>query len=314
MSKNGFTFIAAPHAPFDSDGRVALDVIEQQAQWLHTSGVRGVYINGTTGEGLSLTHEERRDIAQRWVDVANGSLRVIVHVGHLSLPEACDLAAHAQAIGADAVSAIAPSFFKPASVNALVAYCAAIASKAPKLPFYYYHSPGMTLCTVAPDAFLERGSDEMPTLAGVKFNDPNLYLYQRCLGVQDGRFDNPFGVDEALLGGLACGATSAIGSTYNYAAPHYLRMVELYNAGQHDQAHRMAREVLDLIELLLTYGVVATGKALMKLRGIDVGAPRLPIEPLDDQTMQQLLEKGSQLEVMRSGNALVTHTVNQIPA
>lgn len=295
--------IAAPHTPMTTDGQVALDVVEQQAQWLIESGVTGVFINGTTGEGLSLTQQERRDLTQRWVDVAGGQIRIIVHVGHLSVPEACDLARHAQRIGADAISAVAPCFYKPADTEALVAYCGAIAACAPELPFYYYHSPGMTGCRVRPDEFLHLGGQRIATLAGVKFNDPCPIAYQRCIAVDPQRFDNPYGVDEALLTGLTYGATSAIGSTYNYAAPYYLKMARLFHAGRRDEANAMAQQVMDLIDILLEFGVIAAGKALMKLRGIDCGPPRLPLRPLSPKAYRQVLERGEKLAMLQDQSA-----------
>src|SRR5690242_19477076 len=106
--------VAAPHTPMTAAGEVNLRDIEQQAQLLVEGGVIAAFVCGTTGEGLSLTSEERKAVAERWVKVAPASLPLIVHVGHTSAGEARALAAHAQKIGARAVSALAPFFFKPA--------------------------------------------------------------------------------------------------------------------------------------------------------------------------------------------------------
>src|SRR5690349_8218620 len=86
--------VAAPHTPFDAEGSLYLDVIEEQAALLADSGVSGAFVCGTTGEGLSLTAEERKAVARQWVNVARGRLKVIVHVGHASQREAIDLARH----------------------------------------------------------------------------------------------------------------------------------------------------------------------------------------------------------------------------
>src|SRR5688500_3533376 len=98
--------IAAPHTPFHEDGSLNLEMIPKQAAWLAKNGVLGAFICGTTGEGSSLTTEERLAVANRWVQSAPATLKVIVHAGHNSLEEAKGIAAHAEQIGAHAVAAI----------------------------------------------------------------------------------------------------------------------------------------------------------------------------------------------------------------
>jgi N-acetylneuraminate lyase len=136
--------IAAPFTPFRADGAINLDAVEPYAQWLQRNRVVGAFICGTTGEGPSLTLDERRQLAERWVATAPSGLRVIVHVGHTSLSDCRTLAAHAESIGADSIACLAPFFFKPAGVEGLVTWCEQVAGAAPKLPFYYYHLPSRT--------------------------------------------------------------------------------------------------------------------------------------------------------------------------
>ena len=134
--------IAATHTPFHGDGSLRVEVIEKQAEHLLKAGVNIVFVCGTTGESSALTVEERRAVALRWCEVAKGSeLKVVVHVGSNSLADARDLAIHAQRSGAIAVSALAPSYFKPKSVDDLIACCLEIASAVPTLPFYYTTFP-----------------------------------------------------------------------------------------------------------------------------------------------------------------------------
>src|SRR5262249_33158908 len=102
MNKALTGLIAAPHTPFQPDGSVAYDVIPRQARLLAQNGVSGAFICGTTGEGASLTSDERRRVAEAWVKTKAPSVSVIVHVGHLSVTEAQGFAKHAQEIGADA--------------------------------------------------------------------------------------------------------------------------------------------------------------------------------------------------------------------
>src|SRR4051794_5808061 len=127
--------VAATHSPFDAGGELLLAVVEKQAEHLIRAGVQSVFICGSTGESSSLTVAERLALAQRWSNVVRGSaLRLVVHVGSNCLADARTLATQAQALGAAAISALAPSYFKPKSLDALVACCGEVAGAAPGLP------------------------------------------------------------------------------------------------------------------------------------------------------------------------------------
>ena len=136
--------IAAPHTPFRRDGELALEVVPLQASLLAANGVRGAFVCGTTGEGCSLTPQERMRLIDAWVPLRSPRMALIVQVGDLSLKVSRELARHAQEAGADAVAAVAPSYFKPATAVELADWCQRVAAAAPRLPFYYYHIPDFT--------------------------------------------------------------------------------------------------------------------------------------------------------------------------
>src|SRR5271154_3024663 len=115
--------IAAPFTPFDESGAVDLDRVPGMADWLHDRKVNGAFICGTTGEGPSLTTQERKNLAERWCQDRSGKLDIIVHVGHNSILDAEDLARHACEIGAGGIAAIGPCFFSAASLQGLTEYC-----------------------------------------------------------------------------------------------------------------------------------------------------------------------------------------------
>ncbi|MFT5851984.1 MAG: N-acetylneuraminate lyase [Colwellia sp.] len=282
--------IAAPHTPFDKNSEVNLAVIDQIATLLISQGVKGVYICGTTGEGLNCSVVERKAVAERWVAAAKGNLSITVHTGALSIVDTLELTKHAETLDIFATSVIAPCFFKPGSVDDLVAYCAAVASAAPSKAFYYYHS-GMSGVMFDMEQFLLKADKAIPNLAGIKFNHVDLYEFQRCTRVCDGKFDIPFGVDEFLPGGLAVGAIGAVGSTYNYAAPLYLDIIEAFNNGDQTTVTALMDKVIALIRPLVQYGGVAAGKAAMLLHGIDVGDPRLPIRALSAAEKEDVVAK-----------------------
>lgn len=128
-----------------------------------------------------------------------------------------------------AVSALAPSYFKPRTVDLLVDCCAEIAAAAPGLPFYYYDIPALTGVVLPPREFLEKASGRIPNLAGLKFTNPDLMAYLQCLRAGD--WDIPWGLDEWMLGALATGARGAVGSSFNFAAPLYLGLMAAFERG-----------------------------------------------------------------------------------
>ncbi|MBP3141218.1 dihydrodipicolinate synthase family protein [Aliivibrio fischeri] len=271
--------IAAPHTPFDSSNNVNFEEIDKIAKHLIKDGVKGIYVCGTTGEGIHCSVEERKAIAERWVSASNNQLDIIVHTGALSIIDTLELTRHADTLDILATSAIGPCFFKPGSVADLVEYCATIAAAAPSKGFYYYHS-GMSGVNLNMEEFLIQADKRIPNLSGLKFNSGDLYEYQRCLRACDGKFDIPFGVDEHLPGALAVGAKSAVGSTYNYAAPHFNSIIEAFNRGDQEAVFNKMTNVIELIRVLVDFGGVAAGKVAMELHDINAGDPRLPLMPL----------------------------------
>jgi N-acetylneuraminate lyase len=277
------------------DGSVNLDMVPRQAEDLVQSGVSGVFICGTTGEGPSLTTEERMQLAVEWRRAAGSELKVIVHVGHTSLLEAQRLAEHAQRIGADAVATMAPFFFKPAGVGDLVEFCAEVACAAPELPFYFYHIPSMTGVDVPMHDFLAEAAGRIPNLAGIKYTHEDLMDYSRCVGFDGGRFNLLFGRDEMLLAALTVGAEGAVGSTYNFAAPYYHEVIRAYRAGDLQAARSAQARANEVIAAFKQYGGLAAQKAIMRMIGVDCGPVRLPLRPLGCAEYQELKARLAEL-------------------
>ena len=288
--------VTATHTPFHADGSLNVAAVEPQAAHLLKSGVTTVFIGGTTGESSSLTLDERRALAQRWSEVARGTaLRVVVHVGSSCLADARTLAAQAQQLGATAIAALAPSYFKPSSIDALIACCADIAAAAPETPFYYYDIPVMTGVSLPMPEFLEKARDRIPTLAGIKFTNADLMAYQLCLRADGGAWDVPFGFDEHMLGALAMGARGAVGSGFNFAAPIYARLIAAFARGDLAAAREEQFRGVRLIQLFAGYGYMGAAKATMAMLGVDVGPARLPNNSL---TPEQTAKLRGELETM----------------
>ena len=269
--------IAATLTPFDRDGGLNLNMLEKQAAHLLANRVSGVFIGGTTGESHSLTLDERRRLAQRWFEVVRGApLAVVVHVGSNCLADAKELAALAARLGAPAIAALAPSYFRPRDLTGLVDWCAQIAAAAPDTPFYFYDIPVMTHVTFSMPDFLAQAGPRIPNLAGLKFTNYDLMAYQYCLHADGDAFDILWGVDEFLLAALALGAQGMVGSTYNFATPIYLRLLAAFRRGDLESARREQFRSAQIVKLLAGFGYMGAAKAVMKMLGVDVGPARLP--------------------------------------
>ncbi len=288
MTRGGL--IAATFTPFTESGRVDVGIIPAYADLLKQDGLRGVFVNGTTGEGALLTHEERKTLARAWVEAAAGELEVFVHVGHASVEAARDLARHAAEVNADAVATLAPYFFKPATAAALAETLARIADAAPNTPFYYYHLPSLTGVALSMAETLPLAAEVVPNLAGVKYTWEDLLDMSRVLDLD---LELLFGRDEILLAALALGARGAVGSTYNLMAPLYHQVIAAFDAGDLNAARAAQRSARELIVVALEHGGLPALKALMRLRGLDLGPCRLPLASL---TAEQLTKMTAALD------------------
>lgn len=295
MKANITGLVAATFTPFHSDGSVDLSKIPAIVDYLEQSGCVGLYINGSTGEGPSLTIAERRLLAEAYLAAARGRLTNIVQIGTNSPWESCELAAHAAQHGADAISATPPSYFKPADAEALVGCVAEIAAGAPELPFYYYHIPTMTGVTVNMEDFLRCAGDRIPNLAGIKFCSSIMHEMRRCMTLENGRFEMLSAWDEMLLSGLATGTVGAVGSTYNFAAPLYCQLIDAFNRGDMETARLWQDRALEMLDRIFATCGRAGLKGMMSIIGIDCGPHRLPISSTTPEKLAQLKQQMQQI-------------------
>ena len=282
--------IPATYTPIRPDGAIDLDAIAPLTEQLLEDGVTGLYVCGSTGEGVSLSVPERKQVAEAFVAATNGRVPVIVHVGHDSLAEAVGLAAHAANIGADVLSAMPPCYFPIRDADTLVQCCMTIAAAAPELPFYYYHIPVMTGVAVDMLDFLRLAGDRIPSFAGLKYTASTIHEYQECVALDGGRFDVLYGHDELLLPALAVGARGAVGSTFNVAAPLYQRIIEAYQSGDIDTARSEQLRAIAMIRVLLQFPFHPATKAVMAMIGRPCGDCRPPLTALSDEQRSRLRE------------------------
>lgn len=270
--------VVATHTPFHADGSLAPEVVATQAAFLAANGIKTIFMTGSTGESHSVTCEEKLELYNAWAVAgkANG-LSVIAHVGSNCIEDSKILARRAGKLGFKAISALTPSYYKPANLSSLIDCCAAIAAEAPDTPFYYYDIPALTGLTLPMEKFLLESPARIPTLAGIKFTNPDLVSYRRSLDIAGDSFDLPWGVDEMLLAGLATGARGGVGSTYNWAPQLYFDLIAAYHNGDHAEARRLQSVSIAMIDAIAATGFLGTAKALMGRLGVPVGPARLPL-------------------------------------
>lgn len=279
---------AATYTPLDSSGAVCTKPIGGMVDWLLKRKVAGLYVCGSTGEGMSLTGEERKQVASAYVAAAAGRVPVFVQVGHNSLQEARKLAEHAQSIGASAVSATCPSYYKITTVNNLVQCMATVAEGAPNLPFYYYHMPALTGAKLDMVHFLNQAKSVIPNLGGIKFTAPEVHEFQACLEFENRRYQCFWGCDEMLLSALAVGCRAAIGSTYNIASPLYARLMESFHGGDIKAASQLQSQAVEMIRMINGYPFHSAMKTILNRLGFDLGNCRLPLPGLSEQERTEL--------------------------
>ena len=274
--------ICAPFTAFDGNGNVDLDRISVQARLYKDNGVRGVFTCGTTGEGSSLTVQEKKDMFKRWAGQRDESFSVIAFPGGTSVSDCIDLALYAREVNLDAVAMTAPYYQRPASVKDLVMTLAEVAAAVPDMPFYYYHIPVLTHVNYPMVKLLEEADGLIPNFAGIKYTFEDMMDYQMCLEFKDRRYNILWGRDEMLLEALSIGADSFIGSTYGYSAPIYHEIMKAFEYGDIRKAANLQYEANRIIALLGKYGS-GTGKAFMKASGLDLGPCRRPLQTLEGE-------------------------------
>ncbi|XP_053402198.1 N-acetylneuraminate lyase-like [Mercenaria mercenaria] len=292
--------VPAVFTPMTPEGEVDYDKIDMYCQHLSNNGITQIYVNGTTGEGFSLTLEEREKIVEKWIEVGKKSGRIksiVVQVGALNLHDTLAMVQHAVSVGADAIASVPPLFFKPNSVEYLIKYCKEVANAAPQMPFYFYHYPGATGVDHCVEDFLKVAAKEIPSLVGVKFSSKDLVDLIGCVHVaapnrDDKKFNFLYGCDEKIMAGMIMGADGGVGSTYNFMATVIRKVLDNTEKGNITEARLHQYRTQQTCKAMYKYGDllghnVAALKAIMKLIDVDLGPPRLPMrDPTDGELMQ----------------------------
>lgn len=290
--------IAAPFTPMHTDGSLNLTLIRPYYEMLKLNGVTGAFICGSTGEGVSLSSKEKMAVAEEWAScTANDpEFKVMTLLGGTSITDCRELARHAAQTGLYAVSFTAPFYFKPANVDMLAKACAEVAAAVPEMPFYYYHIPVLTGVDFPMYELLKAVDGVIQNFAGIKYTHEDFMDFLSCSGFMNGKYDMLWGRDENMLPALSVGAKGAVGSTFNYAAPLYQDLINAFDNGDLSKARSLQQQSIDMIRLLGKYGGIATGKAYMKLLGLDCGEFRLPVRNMTAEEYELFKRDTEQLK------------------
>ena len=290
-STNFEGLIAAVVTPMTAGGEINLSTIDAYANYLIQRGVNGVFVCGTTGEGLLLDTVERKKEAEEWMKYSD-NLKILVHVGSTSYKIAGELAKHAQEIGVDAISCMGPCFLPPRNTRELVDFNKLIAENAPGIPYYYYHIPNVSGVSINMLEFLKEGQKAIPNLRGLKYTSYNTMEEQECINYEHNKFDILHGHDESLLLGLTIGGKGGIGTSYNVSSVQFNKILSSFKSGNITQAAELQHEANQFIKLLLEYeNSIVSIKAILNIVGIDCGPCRLPLRNLSSEEMKLLEDR-----------------------
>ena len=262
--------------PFKDDYSINEVSLKKLVEFNLEKGINGFYVGGSTGEGLIMTSEERKEVFRIVKEAAGDKVPLIAHCGSISTDEAISMAKTAEALGYDAVSAVAPLYYG-FSFPAIRKYYDDIVSSV-NIPMVVYNFPGGSGVTFTADYAAEMFKDER--YMGIKHTSADLYTLHQFKQ----KIDRPVtifnGFDEMCLGGLAMGADRAIGSTYNFMGDKFIKIFEAFNAGDMATAQAIQTEANEIIAEMIKYTVLPCEKAIMTHLGIDCGPCRRPFLPL----------------------------------
>jgi N-acetylneuraminate lyase len=296
MEKTAVEILCATFTPMFPDAMINPGLIAALYAHCTHARVAGIFLNGTTGECMSLRTAERIQLVDGWADEKQKRrehLKIVVHVGSSNLYEAAAMAEHAQSRRVDGIAMVPTFYFRPKDLGDLLNQCVFVASAAPQLPFYFYNIPGLTGVNFPMIRFLEQAVQRIPTFAGIKNSFNDLVDYQHCLQFSKGRYALYWGTDEVFAMLYTAGNRHYVGSTYNYMNALYLKLVDAMNTGSSGAVSQLLADADAIYQVILEYGNIVAGKEIMKLLGIDCGPVRLPLNNLtqvEHETLHQKLQ------------------------
>ncbi|MFT6301241.1 MAG: N-acetylneuraminate lyase [Granulosicoccus sp.] len=291
---------AAMLTPFHDDESIAVEGIGPLVDYILANGVDGLYAGGSSGECILQSRPERELLLRELAHYAKGKCTLIAHVGAASTADAVAMAKVAAQSGYDYVSAI-PPYYYPHSKAGIADYYKAIVD-ASGIPLIIYNIPALTGVDIGTDGLLDLLEDDR--IAGVKFTATDLFQFWKLRrSAPDKSFF--FGTDEMFLAAVATGADGGIGSTYNLIGNVYVGICEAITAGDIEKARQLQSVSNELVQVLLTTGVLPGLKHSLNRLGVTVGRCRQPFTTPSSESLAQLdqwIDKHLATGLLKSSN------------
>lgn len=273
--------------PFNSEGNVDFNLLKDVVRFQIEKGIHGFFVCGTVGEGPLMSIEQRKSVAEAVVREAKGKVPVIVHVGTTNTAESVELAKHAESIGADAVGAVTPYFFKPDLEGLIMHY--RLISEAVRIPAFVYNIPQQTGFNITPEIF--RKLCLMENIHGIKDSSGSLSQIQEIIETAPKNVTVINGADDILLAALLVGVNAEISGVANAAPELLVELYENFIEGNYERALELQRKTNALRRVLYEWSSIPSVKAALELRGVKAGLPRKPLRPLKHEEILRLKDK-----------------------
>ena len=274
--------IPAFYACYDDDGNISPDRVREMTRWLIEQGVKGLYVGGSSGECIYQGKEERKVVLENVMAEAKGKITVIAHVACNNTADSCELAAHAESLGVDAIAAIPPIYFKLPPL-AIAKYWNDMSAAAPNTDFIIYNIP--QLAGVSLSVPLLKEMLKNPRVIGVKNSSMPTQDIQMWADEGAIVFNGP---DEQLISGLVMGAVGGIGGTYSVMPKLYVELYRCVKAGEMAKALEIQNDCCRIIYKLCSghgnmYAMIK--ETLRKLGCPNCGSVRAPLAEIIDSDM-----------------------------
>lgn len=278
--------ITAIITPFKADGTVNYDSLDELTEHLLETGSRGFVIGGTTGEGATLTHDEKIELYQRFVEIVNHRVPVIAGTGSNNTQQTIEFTQEVSKIkGIDLALVVAPYYNKP-NQRGIMAHFKAITANC-QLPLMIYNIPGRTGITISNETIIELSQD--PMIKGVK-QCTTLEDLEELIEKTPADFLVYTGEDPQSLPAKAIGANGVISVASHIYGQSMSKMFDELEAGNVDVAGKIQRKLTPKMKALFMYPSPSPVKAILNAQGFNTGGCRLPIVELNKGEKEKLAE------------------------
>ncbi|WP_240986338.1 dihydrodipicolinate synthase family protein [Acididesulfobacillus acetoxydans] len=288
--------VAATVTPIDHFGKVNFQEIPEFISFLLDKGIHGLFPCGSTGEGILLSTDERKKVAELTVKEASGQVPVVIHTGSIDIHEAIELTVHARNIGADG-AALIPPYYYSVDEAAILDYYRSIAQEVKDFPLYIYNIPGNVKNVISPMIVVKLHA-EFSNILGIKDSSMDFMNFINFKAALPGDFCVLMGNDAQIYSSVLMGGSGAIAATASAFPEPVVEIYESIKAGDLNAALKAQKIVTEIRTIFRSYPPVASYKKALEFRGIKAGVPRLPLRGMTDEESERMTRELSNLGLL----------------